>query len=91
MSIWINSPFPIRYYLLVEILTALMLCMVGKNFRDILIYLFAKKKRLCHFMQIELSPKETISINCQTFFFQEGQLSISGERMCTILVNRIED
>ena len=23
--------------------------------------------------------------------FQEGQLSISGERMCTILVNRLED
>ena len=23
--------------------------------------------------------------------FQEGQLSVSGERMCTILVNRIED
>ena len=22
---------------------------------------------------------------------QEGQLSVSGERMCTILVNRIED
>ena len=22
---------------------------------------------------------------------QEGQLSISGERMCTILVNRLED
>ena len=23
--------------------------------------------------------------------FQEGQLSVSGERMCTILVNRLED
>ena len=22
---------------------------------------------------------------------QEGQLSVSGERMCTILVNRVED
>ena len=22
---------------------------------------------------------------------QEGQLSVSGERMCTILVNRLED
>ena len=24
-------------------------------------------------------------------FIQEGQLSVSGERMCTILVNRLED
>ena len=23
--------------------------------------------------------------------YQEGQLSVSGERMCTILVNRLED
>ena len=23
--------------------------------------------------------------------FQEGQLSVSGERMCTILVNRLDD
>ena len=26
-----------------------------------------------------------------TCYFQEGQLSVSGERMCTILVNRLED
>ena len=25
------------------------------------------------------------------FALQEGQLSVSGERMCTILVNRLED
>ena len=40
-----------------------------------------------------------VEIGCEIFFtvilslllIQEGQLSISGERMCTILVNRLED
>ena len=32
------------------------------------------------FIRIELQNKT-----------QEGQLSVSGERMCTILVNRLED
>ena len=40
-----------------------------------------------------------VEIDCEIFstvilslpLIQEGQLSVSGERMCTILVNRIED
>ena len=40
-----------------------------------------------------------VEIDCEIFstvilslpLIQEGQLSVSGERMCTILVNRLED
>ena len=41
----------------------------------------------------------SVEIDCEIFskvilslpLIQEGQLSVSGERMCTILVNRLED
>ena len=36
---------------------------------------------------IEIFSKVTLSLR----LIQEGQLSVSGERMCTILVNRLED
>ena len=31
------------------------------------------------------------TVNLSLPLIQEGQLSVSGERMCTILVNRLED
>ena len=34
---------------------------------------------------------EIFSTNLSLPLIQEGQLSVSGERMCTILVNRLED
>ena len=30
-------------------------------------------------------------VSLSLLLIQEGQLSVSGERMCTILVNRLED
>ena len=30
-------------------------------------------------------------VHFSLYMIQEGQLSISGERMCTLLVNRLED
>ena len=34
---------------------------------------------------------EFYPLECMLLTDQEGQLSVSGERMCTILVNRLED
>ena len=38
-----------------------------------------------------ISPQLQIRRDIHLPLIQEGQLSVSGERMCTILVNRLED
>ena len=40
------------------------------------------------FMEIDLEIFSTVILSLP--LIQEGQLSVSGERMCTILVNRLE-
>ena len=41
------------------------------------------------FMEIDHEILSTVILSL--LLIQEGQLSVSGERMCTILVNRLED
>ena len=41
------------------------------------------------FMEIDCEIFSTVSLSLP--LSQEGQLSVSGERMCTILDNRLED
>ena len=41
------------------------------------------------FLEIDHEIFSTVILSLT--LFQEGQLSVSGERMCTILVNRLED
>ena len=41
------------------------------------------------FVEIEHEIFSTVILSLP--LIQEGQLSVSGERMCTILVNRLED
>ena len=41
------------------------------------------------FVEIDHEIFSTVILSFQ--LIQEGQLSVSGERMCTILVNRLED
>ena len=41
------------------------------------------------FMEIDHEVFSTVILSLP--LIQEGQLSVSGERMCTILVNRLED
>ena len=41
------------------------------------------------FVEIEYEIFSTVIL--PLLLIQEGQLSVSGERMCTILVNRLED
>ena len=41
------------------------------------------------FVEIEREIFSTVILSLP--LIQEGQLSVSGERMCTILVNRLED
>ena len=51
---------------------------------------FNPRRGLQHsFMEID---HETFSMVIFSFpLIQEGQLSVSGERMCTILINRLKD
>ena len=41
------------------------------------------------FVEIDHEIFSTVSLSL--LLIQEGQLSVSGERMCTILVNHLED
>ena len=41
------------------------------------------------FVEIDREIFSTVILSL--LLIQEGQLSVSGERMCTILVNRLED
>ena len=48
------------------------------------------KLKLQHsFVEIDHEIFSTVILSL--LLIQEGQLSVSGERMCTILVNRLED
>ena len=40
---------------------------------------------------VEIDPEIFSTVILSLSLIQEGQLSVSGERMCTILVNRLED
>ena len=51
---------------------------------------FNPRRGLQHsFMEIDHEIFSTVILSLP--LIQEGQLSVSGERMCTILVNRLED
>ena len=47
------------------------------------------RSRQHSFVEIDHEIFSTVILSLP--LFQEGQLSVSGERMCTILVNRLED
>ena len=47
-----------------------------------------RRGRQHSFMEID---REIFSTVILSLLIQEGQLSVSGKRMCTILVNRLED
>ena len=40
---------------------------------------------------VEIDHKEVSAVILSLPLIQEGHLSVSGKRMCTILVNRLED
>ena len=48
-----------------------------------------RRGRQHSFMEIDHEIFSTVILSLP--LIQEGQLSVSGERMCTILVNRLED
>ena len=48
-----------------------------------------RRGRQHSFMDIDHEIFSTVILSLP--LIQEGQLSVSGERMCTILVNRLED
>ena len=48
-----------------------------------------RRGRQHSFMEIDREVFSTVILSLP--LIQEGQLSVSGERMCTILVNHLED
>ena len=48
-----------------------------------------RRGRQHSFLEIDNEIFSTVILSIS--LIQEGQLSVSGERMCTILVNRLED
>ena len=55
----------------------------------ILAYSWASRGWQHSFVEIDHEIFSTVILSLP--LIQEGQLSVSGERMCTILVNRLED
>ena len=49
----------------------------------------SRRGRQHSFVEIDHDIFSTVMLSLP--LIQEGQLSVSGERMCTILVNRLED
>ena len=52
-------------------------------------WLNPRRGRQLSFVEIDHEIYSTVILSL--LLIQEGQLSVSGERMCTILVNRLED
>ena len=50
---------------------------------------YPRRDRQYSFVEIDHEIFSTVILSLQ--LIQEGQLSVSGERMCTILVNHLED
>ena len=50
---------------------------------------YLRRGRQHSFVEIDHEIFSTVILSLP--LIQEGQLSVSGERMCTILVNRLED
>ena len=63
----------------------------------VLFLLFVQRKQVLakqtnsYEMPTEIDHEIFSSVILSLPLIQEGQLSVSGERMCTILVNRLED
>ena len=49
----------------------------------------AEVGNICSFVEIDHEIFSTVILSLP--LIQEGQLSVSGERMCTLLVNRLDD
>ena len=52
---------------------------------------FGLKKTLYQELWVEIDHEIFSTVILSLLLIQEGQLSVSGERMCTILVNRLEN
>ena len=57
--------------------------------RHVFVMIKPLKHRQHSFVEIDHEIFSTVILSLP--LIQEGQLSVSGERMCTILVNRLED
>ena len=52
---------------------------------------FSPRRRRQQHSFVEIDHEIFSTVNLSLLLIQEGQFSVSGERMCTILVNRLED
>ena len=58
---------------------------------DAIKYKNPRRGRQHSFVEIDHEICSTCTVILSLPLIQEGQLSVSGERMCTILVNHLED
>ena len=56
---------------------------------EVIVFAPSLNSAINHFVEIDHEIFSTVILSLP--LIQEGQLSVSGERMCTILVNRLED
>ena len=63
--------------------------MILNNVLEVNDYLTQNKYMQHSFVEIDHEIFSTVILSLP--LIQEGQLSVSGERMCTILINRLED
>ena len=61
------------------------------NYRIIIVFLLSVLSRGRQHSFVKIDHELFSSVILSLPLIQEGQLSVSGERMCTILVNRLED
>ena len=82
----------VRSYFVSRILTRLQLvnmCGIGLLYDCCALSAYSIKLRRHSFVEIGHEIFSTVVLSLP--LIQEGQLSVSGERMCTILVNHLED
>ena len=65
------------------------ICYISRCFFYLFSFAFSLMRRQHSFVEIDHEIFSTVILSLP--LIQEGQLSVSGERMCTILVNRLED
>ena len=68
-----------------------ILCISGTDEENMMLFSIFRclLQILLSFVEIDHEIFSTVILSLP--LIQEGQLSVSGERMCTILVNRLED
>ena len=67
----------------------ILFCVRSTSCNTLYCHIYTRKGRQHSFVEIDHEIFSAVILSLP--LIQEGQLSVSGERMCTIMVNRLED